>query len=87
MRHAASLQVVDLSSAVDRLSCEKVDLERQFEMEVRAVRCSIPCIILQDSWQGSPATTGWPEGTALHASVASSYHPSCPVTIHLPNRH
>ena len=34
MREAATMQVVDLSSAVDRLSCEKVDLERQFEMEV-----------------------------------------------------
>ncbi|KAK9844285.1 hypothetical protein WJX74_000437 [Apatococcus lobatus] len=30
-------QVVDLSSAVDRLSCEKVDLERQFEMEEEGI--------------------------------------------------
>ncbi len=28
-------QVLDLNSAVSRLSTEKVDLERQFEMEVR----------------------------------------------------
>lgn len=43
-----AMQVVDLSSAVDRLSCEKVDLERQFEMEVWAAQLCM--LTIRDSW-------------------------------------
>ena len=56
----------------------------RWRCELSAVACAAS--FTKTHGRGSPASTGWPEETALHASAASSHYPSCPVSIYPPNR-